>query len=963
MEIKFMDIWLKQPNQNYHKFFLSMKITILLLLTCVMNTIANNSYSQTARVTLNLKNAKVEEVLNEIEKKSDYYFLLNQKQVDVNRRVDVVVENSPIKDILSNIFKNQDVNFMVYDRQIIITTKESSMPVEAQQKKITGTVSDSVSGEPIVGAIVRIEGTNTGVITDINGKFSLDPPKPNSVVVISFLGYNPERIILSGQSTLNIKLVAEVTKLEELVVVGYGTQRKKDLTGSVSAVGVKDLKSLQVPSVGDAIQGRAAGVQVISSGTPGSNVSFRIRGTGSINSSNEPLIVIDGLPTDFGLNQLNMDDIESLQVLKDASAAAIYGSRGANGVVIVTTKRGIGGKSHLDINYYTGMQKVTNMMQVLNAAQFASLHNEMMANNGLPQNPAFADPKSLSVGTDWVGQLFKTAPVQNISVSYSGSNDKTNYYVSGNVFDQKGIVTKTGFKRYTVQLNTDTKIFNRVKFGNNLTITNDIKTSGSYNINNTLWALPTQPIFRNGDYSGPLGQPSWSSDIVNPIGLVNTRENSTIGYNLLGGVYGEVEILDGLKFKSNYGIQANFWNDRNWSPKYKWDNNVQANSFLGQQANKAITWVWDNTLTYDKILNKVHHITVMAGSSAQANRFDYQSGSIQSFASDNTQQLNNGILLPSVGGSANEWSLLSYMGRANYSYSDRYLVTATVRYDGSSRFGENHKTGIFPSGSVAWRVSNEKFFKGITVINDLKIRAGYGITGNQSIGNYSFASTLQTISYNFNNSIVSAVVPNVMPNPNVQWEQVEQSNIGFDMGLLKDRIMVTFDAYIKNSNRLLVPMVVPVSTGYSDVVTPSINAGKMQNKGVELTISTRNLDGNLKWSTNFNISYNHNEVISLNDSVPMPRGSIGFSYDLARLQAGHPMNAFYGFVTDGIFQTQQDVEKHAVQVPGNDPFNRTSPGDIRFKDINNDGVIDDKDRVYIGNPNPKFIFALNNTFS
>jgi TonB-linked SusC/RagA family outer membrane protein len=828
-------------------------------------------------------------------------------------------------------------------------------------KAISGVVIDA-KGEPLIGVSILIKGTTSGTITDVNGKFTLPPVSSNNpTFVFSYIGYDAQEVSYKGQ-ILRVQMVENAKSLEEVVVVGYGTQRKKDLTGSVAIVKSSDIKSLPVPSVSDALQGRAAGVQVISNGTPGSDATFRIRGIGTINDAN-PLVVIDGFPIDGGLNQLNMEDVESIQVLKDASATAIYGSRGANGVIIITTKHGTGAKSQLNFSYSYGTQTATNMPKMLNASQFATLHNEMLANAGLTQNPEFADPTSLEAGTDWLGAFFRTAPMHNYSLNYSGGSDKSNMYVSANYFNQDGIVINTGFKRFTFQLNTDTKVTSFLKFGNSLTLNHDVKNSGNYSIRNAMLALPTQAIYHlDGSYTGPVGLPINSGDITNPIGSAKTVQSSTEGYNLMGNIFGELEIIKNLKLKTTFGMQANFWDARTWSPKYAWDSNVQLESYLGQQYNKSLTWLWDNTLTYDKTFGK-HKLGIMAGTSAQENRYNYMNGSVQSFASNVTQQLSNGILLPKVGGSTASYAMMSYMGRVNYAYADKYLFTATLRQDGSSRFGEKNRYGLFPSASAAWRISEEDFFKSITFVNDLKLRAGYGVTGNQSIGNYSFASSLNTIKYNFNNNVVSAVVPTVMPNPYVQWEQQKQANIGFDASMFNQRVEVTIDAYLKQTDKMLVPMVVPVSTGYSDIYVPSINAGTMENKGIELTVNTKNLTGDLKWNTMFNVSFNANKVISINDTVPMSSGSIGLNQNLALIQAGLPINEFYGFVTDGIFQNQQEIDAHAIQVPGNDPNNRTSPGDIRFKDLNNDGVINDKDRTYLGNPNPTFTFAMNNTFS
>ena len=831
----------------------------------------------------------------------------------------------------------------------------------SQSAKISGQILSKDELKPLQGVTVLVKGTSIATSSNENGEFTIDAT-PDAILVFSSIGYaNFEQPVKPGEK-MQVQLTATNKTMQEVVVVGYGTQRKADVTGSVSSVSAKDLKSLPVPNIGEALQGRASGVQILSSGSPGSNVTIRVRGVGTINNS-DPLIVIDGIPTDIPLNAINQGDIASIDVLKDASATAIYGSRGANGVVVITTRKGSSNKNHLEFSTFAGVQKATSMPEMLNATQFASLHNEMMINNGQAQNPAFADPNSLGVGTDWLGALFHSSTMQNYSLAYSGGSANSNYYVSGGVFDQQGIVTNTSYRRYTIQLNSESKILNGLKFGNNLTLNHDIKKNGSYDVRNTMAALPTQAIYNaDGTYSGPVGRSSWYGDIRNPIGTATINENSTKGYNILGNVYAELSFLKNFKFKSTGGVQASFWDNRSWAPKYNWQPIPQPNSYLYEGYNKSLTWLWDNLLTYDRYFGNDHHVTLLAGSSAQNNRYDYMSGSIQGFASDATQQLSNGTLTPTIGGDASEWALFSFFGRGNYSYKDKYLLTATVRRDGSSRFGKNNRYGTFPSASLAWRISKEKFFN-VSFINDLKLRAGYGVTGNQNIGNYSFASVLQTVQYSFNGTPVNAVVPLAIPNPNVKWEQVKQANIGLDATVLNNRVNVTVDAYLKNTDGMLVPMSVPISTGYSDIVVPSVNAGKVENKGIELSINTQNLKGELEWNTNFNVSYNRNKVVSLNSGAPLYTGSIGLNQNLQIQSPGHPVNSFYGFVTNGIFQTQSEVDKYAVQVPGSDPYNRTSAGDIRFLDLNNDGKIDDNDRTYLGDPNPSYIFAMNNTVS
>ena len=948
------------------------QVILTILFTC--NLYAKEAKSQKVlqkSFTISVQNVPLQNLIFSIQKKTNVQFTFSANAINAERIITYSARDKKIIDFLNEVLKPYNIGYQVLDEKIIlyplntalVATIKNEQEINArQQRTLSGTVTND-KGELLPGVTVNEKGTQNSVSTDDKGNYSITVGEGKVVLVYSSTGYENHEITVAGSLVVDVVLKTVIKALEDVVVVGYGSQKKKDLTGSVSSVDTKDLRSLPVPSIGEALQGRAAGVQVLSSGIPGSNVTFRIRGVGTINNS-DPLLVIDGVPTDVPLNTLSQNDIANIEILKDASAAAIYGSRGANGVIIITTKKGSSAKNNLEFQMFAGTQNASNIVHMLDATQFASLHNEMMANNGQPQNPEYASPVSLGKGTDWLNTLFRSAPIQNYSLSYSGGSPKSNYYVSGSVLNQDGIVIHTGYKRYTIQFNTETKLFDWLKFGNNLTLNTDIKTSGSYDIRNTMAALPVQPIyFDDGSYSGPVGQSSWYGDILNPIGKATVNKNTTRGYNILGNIYTEINLLKDLKFKSTAGVQALFYDNRSWAPKYNWQPIPQPNSSLFEQYNKSLTWLWDNYFTYDTYLDQKNHLTLLAGSSAQNNRYDYINGSIQNFASNTTQQLNNGTAQPTVGGSASEWALLSFIGSANYSYDNKYLVTGTLRRDGSSRFGANNKWGWFPSGSVAWRVSEESFMKNISWISDLKLRAGYGVTGNQNIGNYSFASVLQTVQYNFNGQSVTAVVPQAIPNPNVRWEQVEQSNIGLDASLFQGRVAVTFDAYIKNTDNMLVPMAVPISTGYSDIFVPSVNAGKVQNKGVELSINTENIRGKFEWNTNFNISYNKNKVISLNDSVPLYTGSIGLNQNLSIQNAGYPVNEFFGFVTNGIFQNQKDVDSYAVQIPGADPFNRTSPGDIKFRDLNNDGIIDDNDRSYIGDPNPSFIFAMNNSFS
>ncbi|HEX3025329.1 MAG TPA: SusC/RagA family TonB-linked outer membrane protein, partial [Chitinophagaceae bacterium] len=718
----------------------------------------------------------------------------------------------------------------------------------AQTKKISGKVLSGEDNKPLPGVSIQIKGLQDGTTTDANGVFAINVSAKDTLV-FSYVGFEKNEIAINNNSSIQVLMQPVNNKLQDVVVIGYGTVKKKDLTGSVVSVNTKEFSSLPVPNVGEAIEGKAAGVQVISSGAPGSNVTFRIRGTGTINNS-DPLIVIDGVPTDAPLNNLNPDDIASLDVLKDASAGAIYGSRGANGVILITTKKGANGKGQLSFNFLTGWQNATKLVKMLNAQQFARLNNEMLTNGAQTVNPAFANPDTLGVGTNWLNALFKTAPMQKYTLAYSGGSDRYNYYVSGSMLNQQGIVINTNYKRYTLQFNSQAKVSDWLTFGNNLTLSADDKPSGSYDIRSTMASNPFQKIFNaDGTYSNVLGNALWYGDITNQIGTANINQNETKGYNAIGSIYAEATLLPGLKFKTTGGIQAAFWDSRTWAPVYNFQPNPQTTAYLSEQYNKNLTYLWDNYFTYDKMLGSFHHLTILAGSSAQNNRYDFLNGNKIGFPSSVTQQLNSATGTPNVGGDASEWALLSFMGRVNYAYKDKYLITATLRRDGSSRFGTDNRYGTFPSASVAWKISKEDFFKNIKFINDLKIRAGYGITGNQNIGNYSFASSLNIAQYNFNNTPVSIVYPLVLPNPNIQWEQVIQSNLGLDASLFNNRVNLTVDAYVKNTSKMLVPAVVPVTTGYSSTSVPFVNAATMENKGIEIIVSTKNITGAFVWNT------------------------------------------------------------------------------------------------------------------
>lgn len=826
----------------------------------------------------------------------------------------------------------------------------------AQQITVQGVVKDQ-TGETVIGASVMEKGTTNGTITGIDGDFSLNM-SPNGTLVVSFVGYKTQEVQVKGQKQLQVVLSEDAEMLDEVVVIGYGTMKKSDLTGAVSSIGNKDIKDSPVSNLGQAIQGKISGVQIVDAGKPGDNVSIKIRGLGSINNC-DPLVVIDGVPTDLGLSSLNMADVERLDVLKDASATAIYGSRGANGVVMITTKRGTEGKGKLAVSANYSFQNATNVPSLLNAAQYAELSNDMMVNSGRNPNPEWANPSELGAGTDWMDELLRTGVMQNYTVSYSGGNEKSHYYVSGGFLDQSGIVKSVNYRRFTFQSNSDAQVLKWLKFSNNITFSADTKKSGSYNIGDALKALPIYPVKNeDGSWSGPDGNSEWYGSTRNPIGPTELNKNQTDGYNFLANLTAELTFTKWLKFKSTFGYDAKFWFIDNFTPKYNWKPTPTEETSRYKSDNKSFTYLWDNYFLFDHTFAEKHRVGLMAGMSAQWNTNDYLNAQKNVFMFDNVHEMDNGEEMYAIGGNETEWALLSYMARVNYSYEDRYLLTATIRRDGSSRFGKKHRWGTFPSVSVAWRASQEKWFPKNDYINDLKVRAGYGVTGSQaSVGNYSYLASYNTSVYPFGISSgnQTALVSSTLANPYIHWEEVAQTNIGFDASLFNSRVMFSFDAYLKETRDMLVKASIPITSGFEDTTTTYTNAGKVRNQGIEMSLHTINLTGELGWETNLTATYNKNKIKDLNSDVPYYINQINNSY-VTMLAKDYPINVFYGYVTDGIFQNQSEVNTHAVQ-PG------AEPGDIRFRDLNNDGVINDSDRTVIGNPNPSWLFSMNNSLS
>ncbi|MCE5174069.1 MAG: TonB-dependent receptor [Bacteroidales bacterium] len=835
----------------------------------------------------------------------------------------------------------------------------------------TGYVKDE-NGLPVIGASVMIKGTKIGTVTDIEGKFSLNVDSEKSLLVVSYIGYQSTEIGTNKKGMINITLKENSKLLDDVVVVGYGTMRKSDVTGAIVSVKGDDISKNSSSNVVQAMAGKLSGVQIVqNSGTPGGDVSILIRGVGTINDAS-PLYVVDGVPVNGGIWYINPSDVESIDVLKDASATAIYGARGANGVVIVTTKKAKEGKAEITLDYSYGTQQTAKMFNMLNASQYATLHNEMRTNAGVALNPTFADPASLGVGTDWLSPLFQTAPMTKINLSFMGGNNKINHATSIGYYAQDGILKNSNFNRLNLQSNISSQILSNFVVKANVNLSNENRRTQPINtvITNAMRMLPSIPIYdENGEYNGPTGNAELNGNALNSIAIVNEQKYTMKGFRMLANISGEWEIIKDLKLKTTGGAELGYEYDNNYIPKFKWGNQESVNTSQSLSSAYEELYLWDNTLSYNKIFGK-HKIDAMIGTSYQEYNKHWMSATGSGRASEMTTELDNATKATAVGGNLYSWALMSYMARIQYSFDKRFFVTTTFRADGSSKFGSNNRFGYFPSFSAAWNITNEDFMKDVNWISMLKVRAGYGQTGNQNIDAYAFADKLDVSGvYTFGSQrgFQSAQVPLIYPyklsNPSIKWESVEQYNIGFDMGFLKDRIVANVDLYLKNTNDMLTKKPVPQTSGTSLDPSdwPPVNIGKVRNTGLEFTITTRNFVGEFNWESNFNISFNKNIVLQL--------GGPEILNGVSLIRVDEPINSFYGYKMGGIYQNLNQVftgpvmENRATDIASQNSKVNTSPGDIWFVNINEDKVINDLDRTIIGNPQPDFIFGFNNTLN
>jgi TonB-dependent starch-binding outer membrane protein SusC len=954
----------------------------LLMLVFLATSYAHSIRAQdylSKRISVRMENTEIQEVLRHLEKMADIRFMYSSNVINIQRHISVNATNEPLGDVLDQMLKPMNIQYELIGKKILLKPVpalpqqpdikiKSSIETGKQIREVSGTVTDE-DGNGLPGVSVVVKGTTRGTTTNSSGNFELDISESAATLIFSFVGYVTQEVAIDNQSNINVQLKVDYKSLEEVVVVGYGTQKKSDLTGAVSSISESKIQSRPVTGFNDALQGRSSGVQVRQSGGDLSGkFSISIRGTGSVTGNNDPLIVVDGVPL-FSTNfsTINPQDIASMDILKDASATAIYGARAANGVVIITTKQGKAGKATFTFNTDVGFEQISNRYDVMSTEEQRLLFVEGFKNTN--RNLATYDDPSNPVwqtDTDWQDLGTRTGYRQNYNIGFSGGNDKNVYSGSVSYLNRKGILVNTDLQTWSLRLNLQSKVNDWITVTSNL--------SGSYQDqnfqNNDSWGSSgyrslvfqhsyTKPYdeFGNLNATNTTAAPFFGANDNPLIELIlPTRENSVT--RLLGNIKFDFQLTKDLKLSANAGADLVNGADYIYLPVYKIGIFNRPEGITTENSSKEINWVSDAYLTYDKKVND-HSLNVVGGISLQ--QFYNKDHSITGRGTiDNVlNQLSNQTSFIANGSTVTP-GLASGFLRVNYGFQGKYLMTATVRRDGSSRFGPENKFGTFPSASFAWRLSEEEFMKNSTFFNDAKFRVSYGLTGNQNIGNYAFITRAAAATYVSGNTVTIGNASQNIGNPNLKWETSKQFDIGLDLSILRGRINSTIDFYNKQSQDLLVSTPIALTSGVG--INPILNIGSLKNTGVEFALSSHNIKkAQFSWDTDFNITYNVNKVIdvgsnSIGNPLEIPGESIPLSNQPTNLtRSGYPVGAFYMYEFAGIWQLGQEEAARK--------WSNAVPGDPRYTDLNGNGVFDEGDKMYVGNPNPKLFGGVDNTFN
>ncbi|GAB3637309.1 TonB-dependent receptor [Hymenobacter arcticus] len=925
------------------------------------------------RITLQLNEQEMSTVLARLEQKTGVHFLYSPQLIKANRRVSVKAVDEPLSSILASLLTPLGVRFEQVSSGILlkpVVTAEAAGVPGAAAFPVKGRVVDKATGQGLPGVTVLVKGTTTGASTDAEGNFSLSAPDGNATLVVSYIGYATQEVPVNNAQTVAVTLVTDNKALDEVVVVGYGTLRREDVTGAISSVKAADIRTEGANTLTRSLQGRVAGVQIESGGgAPGSGLRVLVRGAGSFNSTN-PLYVVDGVWVG-DINYLQPSDIASIDVLKDASAASIYGAQGANGVVLITTKSGKKGPVQFTANAYVGVQKLTKNIEVLNAQEWATVSNAAHVNANLKPLDIAKDPAALGAGTDWQKEIYQTAPTQNYTLGASGGGDNYNFSISGGYFDQKGIVKTTDYNRFNLRIKSDfTK--GRLKVGESIIMAQEYwhYTAGGWGGqggNPTGSALKMIPAFgiydptAVGGFSGASGP---VVNIANPVAMLNLEVPENRSYNAIINAYAEISILDGLKYKYNLGYTPGFGAYYDYTYPYQ-VGSLFTNPYatLSENRSQSNTWLHENTLTYAKVFGK-HSLNVLGGYTYQNGMYRYL-GAAKSNIPLGLNVIDAGNLNPVANSNASESTTISYLGRLVYSFDDRYVFTGTIRRDGSSRFGPSYRYGNFTSVALAWNVANEAFFQPLrAVVSTLKVRGSYGTLGNQNFGNYLYYATIvPNTNYVIGNgqTLWGGATQISLANPNIKWEETRSSNVGIDFGFFNNKLTLTTDYFVRSSKDAIIP--VPIAGSNGSIANPVVNAGTISNRGFEAALNYTNTQGGFTYTLLGTATAIRSKVDELSSgSQQIFGGQPTFQGAQATVgQAGIPLGAFYLIKADGIFQTQAEVDAYAKEGKKIQP--NAKPGDIRFVDYNNDGQISQSDRQLLGNPTPKLAYGFGGNFA
>lgn len=969
-----------------------------LLLAAVL-LVASVTAVSAQQVTVRLRQVKLVQVLDEISRQTGYAFYHSRPTVDPDRIVSLDVTDTKLETALDRLFAGTRIGYEIRNQKIYLVAKNDPQneATRQQPRPVKGQVKDA-AGEPVIGATVVVKGTTKGASTGIDGGFTLDVT-PDDVLVVSYIGYDTQEIPVGSRTSFDIQLREEATTLDDVVVIGYGAVKKRDVSTAISSIKAEDIANRPITDFRQSMAGKMPGVQVMQTGgDPEGNVMVRVRGISSATAGNDPLYIVDGVPMENGLSNLNTNDIESMEVLKDASSAAIYGSRGSNGVILITTKKGKSETIQVTYDGYYGIEQVSKKIDLMNAYQYAQVSKEAHDAAYLDQYPGGTAPNGDRpesymnypvelvpylngepglTDTDWQDAIFRTASTTSHNIAISGKGKHVNYFISGNYYYKEGVIINSDFERYSFRMNLDGKYKNfkyGVNFSPSYSKSNKVNASGDYNsggiVQSALTSCPIWPIYNEDGTFNFQGNGYWRigtdyqhNEILNPVALATLQSEVIDRMSMTGRAFLGYDICKGLSFQTSfggsfYGAIDNKYRSSELPLRGKAYYDAPSNPEGYSSAGFYFNWLIENQLTYDRMFGD-HSLNVILVQSAQKETYKTLNVTATDYPNDQNQTIGGGTV--SDGDSKTEqWSLASYLARVQYNYKGKYMLSAAIRADGSSRFGKNNRWGYFPSASAAWRISGEPFFQNaeaLSWISDLKIRASYGQTGNFQIGNYRHLATMSGDDYILgtgSGSLVSGYKPSDVENPDLTWEKTSMFNVGADLSLLGGYFNLTAEYYYANTTDMLLEVPIPHLTGYS---TTLMNIGKVNNRGWELSATSQHSYANgISYSLNANWAKNTNEVKALgaNDTPIIQSGSVDHAYYITKV--GEPIGSYYLLVQDGIFRNEEDLKAYPH-------VSTAQPGDFRFVDVDGDGEIDlEKDRTIVGNYMPDFTYGFGGSF-